>query len=226
MASEYLKWKYRDVKPDAPVQLTKKQKAANWWHYHKWPLLVGALLMAAAIDIGYNALGFGAIKPDYQVAYVASAPLDDATIAAVESAFASYGEDCNGDGRVTVQVHAYVDMADSQDSDAARYAAAAKVKLMADMEARESYFFILDDPETFHANYQILADADGALAERFEDCLCYPWDGCPALATINAENIELSELYFARRGFWGDRVCANRAECDALWNALTEGAKP
>lgn len=27
MASEYLKWKYRDVQPDAPVELTKNSAA-------------------------------------------------------------------------------------------------------------------------------------------------------------------------------------------------------
>lgn len=34
MASEYLKWKYRDVKPDQTVELTPRQKRANWWYYH------------------------------------------------------------------------------------------------------------------------------------------------------------------------------------------------
>ena len=34
MASEYLKWKYRDVKPDEPSpELTGKEKLANWFHY-------------------------------------------------------------------------------------------------------------------------------------------------------------------------------------------------
>ena len=44
MASEYLKWKYRDVKPDAPLVLTPKEKRANWWHYHKWTLLSGVVV--------------------------------------------------------------------------------------------------------------------------------------------------------------------------------------
>ena len=43
MASEYLKWKYRDVKPDEPIRLTRKEKALNWWHYHKWYVLLGIL---------------------------------------------------------------------------------------------------------------------------------------------------------------------------------------
>ena len=47
MASEYLKWKYRDVQPDAPVQHTKKELAANWWRYHWKALLLGAALLSA-----------------------------------------------------------------------------------------------------------------------------------------------------------------------------------
>jgi len=221
MASEYLKWKYRDVKPDEPLHLTKKQKAANWWHYHRWPLLVGVILLAAAADILWNALGFGAVRPDYQVGCVTSAPLEDGAVAALESAIAAHGEDCNRDGRVVVRVNAYVDMAAAGDSDAARYAAAAKVRLMADLEACESYLFILNDPETFHADYQILADESGALAERFEDCLCLPLASCPALASVG-----LDGLILARRGFWGERICDHREQCDALWAALTEGATP
>ena len=47
MASEYLKWKYRDVKPDEPIRLTRKEKALNWWHYHKWYVLLGSLIPGA-----------------------------------------------------------------------------------------------------------------------------------------------------------------------------------
>ena len=219
MASEYLKWKYRDVKPDVPAERTRKQKAANWWHYHKWPLLVAALLLVAAVDIGYHALGFGTVAPDYQVACGVSAPLSDDALAALENRLAALGEDCNGDGRVTVQAHAYVDMAVSQDSDAARYAAAAKIKLMADLEACESYFFICDDPETLHGAYEVLARRDGEIAEPDDELDYYP-----ALEVLAADHPELSGLYLARRGFWQDRVCKYRAACDALWDKLIEGA--
>ena len=219
MASEYLKWKYRDVKPDVPAERTRKQEAANWWHYHKWPLLVAALLLVAAVDIGYHALGFGTVAPDYQVACVVSAPLSDDALAALENRLAALGEDCNGDGRVTVQAHAYVDMAVSQDSDAARYAAAAKIKLMADLEACESYFFICDDPETLHGAYEVLARRDGEIAEPDDELDYYP-----ALEVLAADHPELSGLYLARRGFWQDRVCKYREACDALWDKLIEGA--
>ena len=220
MASEYLKWKYRDVRPDAPVERTKKQKAANWWQYHRWWLLAGLLLAAALVDIGLNALGIGRTEPDYQMAVVVSAPLEDGTIAALQRALSALGEDCNGDGRVVFEIHPYVSMDISRDSDAAQYTAAAKVKLMADLEACDSYFFLCDDPETFHANYDILAGPDGALAENGTAPYFLPCEACPALA-----DQPLSGLCIARRGFWQDRVCRYRGSCDALWDRLTEGAE-
>ena len=225
MASEYLKWKFRDVKPDVQTPRTPKQKIANWWQYHKWWLLVGAALLIALIDIGRNALGIGVVKPDYQMAYVASVPLNDAVVAALQDALTQWGEDCNGDGRVTFAIHSYVDMATAQDSDAARYAAAAKIKLMADMEGCESYFFLCDDPEALHANYEILARSDGGIAEASDAIDCHAWEACPILRGLEVDSSALNGLFFARRGFWQDHTCKYRPQCDALWEKLTEGAE-
>lgn len=221
MASEYLKWKYRNVKPDAPVTYTKKQKAANWWHYHKGWILAGCLLAAALLDIGLNALGIGKTEPDYQLAYVASAPLSDKTLAALETAFSSLGEDLNGDGRSVFSVHSYVDMADSPDNDQPGYAYAANVKLMADLEACESYFFICDDAEKLHLNYDILARADGAIAGLSDPVDAYRWEELSALTSLNIPQEEMTGLFFARRGFWGERLCRHKEACDALWTSLT-----
>ena len=160
MASEYLQWKYRDVKPEEKPEYSPKEKRRNWLHYHKWWILLGVLLLIAAADILRGVLGLGIIRPDYQMAYVGSVPLRDETVSALQSALASLGEDCSGDGRVLFQVNSYVDMAASQDKDAARYAAAAQVRLMADMEDCESYFFLCADPEALQENYQILARQD------------------------------------------------------------------
>ena len=219
MASEYLKWKYRNVKPDAPIERTKKQKAVNWWHYHKWWLLAGGLLLVALVDIGYSALGIGRVEPDYQLACVVSTPLSDDALTALENRLTALGEDCNGDGRVVFRINAYVDMADSPDGDQPGYAYAASVKLMADLESCESYFFICDDPETLHANYDILARADGEIAGPSDALDCHL-----ALEVLAADHPELQGLYLARRGFWQDRVCKHREQCDALWIKLTEGS--
>ena len=36
MASEYWKWKFKDVRPEEKRELTPEEKRKNWWHYHRW----------------------------------------------------------------------------------------------------------------------------------------------------------------------------------------------
>ena len=67
MASEYLKQKYKDVKPDVPRELTKAEKRKNWWHYHKWHVAAAIVLLLIAADLVWGFLGRGEPKPDYQI---------------------------------------------------------------------------------------------------------------------------------------------------------------
>ena len=238
MASEYLKWKYRDVKPREKVELTPAEKRKNWWHYHKWHVVIGVVLVGIGVSLLCNALGIGKVRPDYQVAYVGENALPDDTAAAIEAAFAALGEDQDGDGRVTVRLNQYTS-ADGMD---AQMAMAAQVTLMADIMNRDSYFFLLEDPDLFQANYQTLQRLDGSLPETGDysaDGMYLAWNDCPALAsaelgsysydvagqTVTGSSDELANrLYVARRGFWEDETCKYPEGCDALWDKLTEGA--
>lgn len=190
MASEYLKWKYRDVKPEKTVELTKQQRRRNWWYYHKWHVLIGGVLVLIAMDWTWSALT--QVHPDYQIAYVGAAPLDQEDAAAWEMRLSALGSDCNGGGNVVVQLNQYLTVQEDT-----MYTAAANVKLLADLDARESYFFLLEDPEKFQADYEILQE-----------------DWFPV------EN----GLYLARRGFWEDRTAEHMEECDVLWERLVEEA--
>ena len=242
MASEYLKWKYRDVKPDAPIQLTDREKRRNWWHYHKWHVILGAILILAVGNLLWHALGVGEVRPDYQVAYVGKDPLPEETVEALEVALAGLGTDENGDGKVTVKVnqYAYTGGQYEGDSEAALYASAANTTLMADLTSCDSYFFLLEDPVAFQENYQILRRLDGALPTSFESGQCaLPWTDCPVLSGLElGEYTEvfldreltgdsqalLSDLYVARRGFWTDDTVRHPEGCDALWDILIKGA--
>lgn len=240
MASEYLKWKYRDVQPERAVELTSQQKRANWWYYHKWHVLLGAGLIALGAYLGARALGVGRISPDYQVAYVGSTALPANTVAALEKALANLGTDCNGDGQVIVRVNQYV-MGD-RSGEGAVYAYAGTTRLMADLDACDSYFFLLEDPAAFQETYQVLSRLDGSLPEEtmrdYESCYL-SWSGCPVLRELSlGEYTEellnqethgdsqecLASLSVARRGFWTERTCSYSKECDALWNTITRGS--
>jgi len=193
LASEYLKWKYRDVEPEKPVELTKKQRRQNWWHYHKWHVLIGIALALAAASWAWNALT--QVRPDYQIAYVGSAPLSEEDAAAWEARLAALGADCDGDGNTVVRLNQYLTSLEGASGQEAMFSYAAGVKLLADLDSRESYFFLLEDPEKFQADYEILREDWFPVG-----------DG----------------LYLARRAFWEDRTAEYMEECDALWARLLE----
>lgn len=188
MASEYLKWKYRDVQPDKPVELTKKQRRQNWWYYHKWHVVIGAAVVLIVGNIAWHALT--QVHPDYQIAYVSSLPLSAEEGAAWEARLSALGADSNGDGRVSVQLNQYLISRSAED---AMYTYASNIRLMADLESCESCFFLLEDPEAFQRDYEILSE---------------DW--------IPLEN----GLYLARRSYWENRAPDNAANCDRLWDAL------
>nr|WP_325221493.1 hypothetical protein [uncultured Oscillibacter sp.] len=154
------------------MELTKKQRRQNWWHYHKWHVLIGVAVVLIGADWGWNILT--RVTPDYQIAYVGSVPLSEGDGASWETQLAAFGTDCNGDGKVVVQLKQY--LASYED---AMYNAAANVRLLADLDGRESYFFLLEDPEDFQERYEVLRE-----------------DWFPV------EN----GLYLARRAFWGEHM--------------------
>lgn len=234
MASEYWKWKFKDVQPEEKRELTPEEKLRNWWYYHKWHIAAGAVLIAVPCSIAWNALH--QIKPDYQIAYVGENTLPDDTVTALETELAALGEDLNGDGRIVVRLAQYAS------SSRAEAGAAAEVRLMADIMERESYFFLLEDPEQFQKAYRSLCRLDGTLPAEGDysaEGTYLAWDDCPVLDNLDLGEFSyplmgetasgssselLSRLYIARRGFWTEKTSAYSEGCDALWSKLTEGA--
>lgn len=216
MASEYLQWLARNEKPEEKRELTPKEKWKNWWHYHKWHVVIvlAAVLFVAALirDVVRNINN----EPDYQLAYIGTVSLPDETVAALEEALAELGEDRTGDGRVLVQVNQYL-----VDDKVMGYAA--QVQLWADAENCDSFVFLMEDPVQVQEKYEILAYPDGTAPEEgstpSED-LWYSWAECPVLMERQPE---LSELYVARRVVRKD---SDKLEGDvAFWETLTAGAE-
>lgn len=244
MASEYLKWKYRDVKPDEPPpELSGREKLANWFHYNKWWVVLWAFLLFSVGSILWNALGIGQIRSDYVFAYVGSAALPEDCAAALERELAALGQDVNGDGKVVVELRQYVSNANQENAaEALMYGYASDVTLIADITNGDSYFFLMEDPAKFQRAYQALAGPDGSLPERDDpgiDGRVFQWSGCPVLAglelggfeeeylgqSLTGDNQELlSGLYFGRRGFYDGKQAAKQGANEALWKILTEGA--
>lgn len=233
MAGEYYRWLARDVKPAEKRELTREEKIKNWWYYHKWHLLVAAVVIFLVADIVGDMLTERRNQPDYSVAYVGSSYLPDDTVAQLTEAMAGMGEDLNGNGKVQVKLHQYIAYpSGNEDASAAsvNYSMlyAAQVQLAADIETCGSYFFLLEDPAQFQADYQLLPEG------RY-----LAWTDCPVLeelplgeyavqtmeGTFTGSSREvLSGLYIARRTFWGEETCKYPEGCEALWNRLTQGA--
>ncbi len=226
MASEYLLKKAREeVKREEPRVLTREEKRRNWWHYNKWFVVTGAVLVLILAEILINALGIGQVKPDYTVAYVGNMPLSEETADALVAELAALSPDMNGDGRVTVSLQQYTSV-NTGDSDTLYFAQAAQVKLVADITECVSYFFLLEDPAFFQEATSALCNLDGSLprdGDLSPDGKYLLWGDCPTLTQMEV-GADLSRLAFARRGFWTDKTVPNAVECGELWNILTEGA--
>lgn len=244
MASEYLKWKYRDVKPDEPPpERSRKERLANWFYYNKWWLVVGAVLLAILGSILWNALGIGKIKPDYIFAYVGTNALPKDCAAALERELAVLGQDVNGDGRVVVELRQYPSGSQQSSLEGGlAYAYASSVTLAADITAGESIFFLVEDPAQVQKNYLIFARPDGSMPEPDDYDVSgkvFQWSSCPVLAGLDLGGYEeevlgqsvfgdcqelLSGLYVGRRGFYEEKQASGREANEAFWNLLTEGA--
>ncbi len=214
MASEYLLKKYKDVKPDEPKELTKKEKRANWWHYHKLMLLIIAL--AAALVISFIWEMVSKVEPDFQLAYVGEYSLDMQSIEQLEQALTGLAPDRNGDGKILVQVTSFV----VNEEDPMAYAT--QMSLVADMSVGQSDFYLLADPVDFQENYGMLTMTDGSEFDEGMDP-----EGTERVAFADCSGlgeIELGqELYLCRRVPARD---SEESELDALeemWSAMVTG---
>ncbi len=243
MPSEYAKWLQRNVTPeDQGPEPGKWDKFRTWMRYNWGIVLCIVIVAVVGISIVCSALGVGQVKPDYQVAYVGTDALPDDTVAALQDALAALGSDLNGDGQGVVQVNQYITTSDTEDETGAMTAYASEVSLIADINDCESYFFLVEDPDDFQTRYQLLATEDGGCPEETDtDGLdkVYQWASCPVLSGIDLGEYAISvlgetatgdsnelvqTLYLGRRCFYLEDTVDNLEGCEALWDALTEGA--
>lgn len=230
--------------PAQKAETTEKSgKWKNWWYYHKWYVVCGIILFGIICDIAISALGFKNKTPDFQIAYIGKTELPENTVSALKQAFASIAGDYNGDGEVIVQVHQYIDGITNPDTEMAYYEYASETALIGDISSCESYFFLMDDPEHFQLEFQLLASPDGSCPDNMDYSVTdkvIPWAGCPLLSKMElgtysavlfgkkqtGNNQELlSPLYIGRRCFYTDRVTENADACDKLWNLLYHNSR-
>lgn len=228
----------RLIQSDPSENLTGIKKWKNWWHYYKWYVVCGILLTGIICNLAGNALGLWRKKPDLQIAYVGQGALPQDTVDALEKAFASIAQDYNEDGSIIVQINQYTDSAEQGSAEAASYKYASEIALIGDISGAESYLFLLDDPQNFQQEFQLLAEPDGSCPADTDlgiDGKVIAWSDCPLLAemdlgayhcdilgqTITGSNQDLlSGLYLGRRCFYAGTAIDYAEAYDALWNTL------
>lgn len=219
---------------DTPHSYSRWERFQNWLYYHKLWLIVAAVLLWIGGTMVWNLLGIGKTEPDYRFAYVGSAPLPEDCVAALETQLATLGEDLNGDGSVVVTLQQHVTGSGADEETALAYGYAASVTLMADLTDEESCFFLLEDPEAFQLDYQILADADGEMPESGDFSVegkTWRWEDCPVLAGLElgsgaegAYQSLLASLYVGMRCYYQPERVPAWEQYRSYWNTMIAGA--
>lgn len=227
--------------PDASELLSKQGKWKNWWYYYKWYVICGIILLGIIVDVVGSHLGLWTKAPDLQIAYVGRTQLPADTTKALERAFASLASDFNGDGEIIVRVNQYTDGIEGADPETSYYEYASEISLIGDISNCESYFFLMDDPEGFQREFQLLACPDGSCPGdtdyQTEDKVI-PWAACPLLAEMELGNYSspilgkemtgnnqelLSGFFIGRRCFFTDNITEHADKCGELWDRLRAG---
>lgn len=225
--------------------LSGTEKWKNWWYYYKWYVLCGVILIDIAISWLGNALGLWQPAPDFQIAYIGETALPEDTVNALETALAGLGEDLgldldfNQDGKIIVKINQYSANSQSPDSDAHYYETAAEISLIGDISDCDSYFFLLENPDAFQQEHQLLANPDGSCPDKADAATADKvllWSDCPVLSGLKFDSYSaslsgqhatgdsqelLAGLFIGRRCFYNDTTTDNAEQCSALWTLLT-----
>lgn len=228
------------IQSESDNPLTGVQKWKNRWHYYKWYVICGIIVLGIACNIIIHSLGIFDKSPDFQIAYVGESELPQDTVSALEQAFAVIAEDFNADGEVIVQINQYVTGSTETAADTSYSSYASEVALIGDISNCDSYFFLMDDPDDFQKNFQLLAAFDGSCPDETDYSVTdkvIAWTDCHILSdmelgsysinllgqTVSGSNQELLEnLFIGRRCFYTDAITDNAEECSSLWELLRD----
>lgn len=239
----------KDLVPEKPRELTPREKAANWWHYH-WKLLLGI-----GIALGLATMGIVEIvtqeKADYQVGIVSRFAVDEQICVKLEEGFQKLpsAKDVNGDGKVIVDVLTYqLDMRPQEEISEDEMMLgqdpmvniASQTRLAGDIQTGTLGILLSDDPERLQVITGIVADENNQILkdrESLEGGDIYRWADCPVLTGLdlggytdiagNVHDIQAfcSELTLVRRAEYDGKPEPEAAAANwDLFRDMTKGA--
>lgn len=213
-------------------EYTVRERLGNWLHYNIW--WVAAIAFAAVVlsSMILTKTDEKRQRCDYCIAYIAAQELSSEHMETLKRQIGALGTDVDGDGKVTVKINQYIPGDGSSVTENASYGRAAEVALLTDISEMESYIFLVEYPEDFQLDFQLMAHLDGTPSAEDDYGVwdkVYAWADCPVLAglELEAEARELlGKLYVGRRCFVQENAKANSPENQALWALITDGANP
>lgn len=220
---------------------SRKEKLINWFYYSKWYLVAGAAGLILLVSI--LATTVGRTEPDYSFAYVGGHRFSAEFQASLEAALATLGQDLNGDGVVTVSVTSYIQTSESDE----QQDYVSHMQLIADVSAQSSVFFLVEDPQSFHQRYPLMADEQGNAPEEDEqgnvpdtdwEGRFLAWKDSPALTglelpdetiwgetTVPGQEL-MSNIYIGIRSYYNESKVAQLPQYRAYWQLLKGGENP
>lgn len=197
--------------------VTKYKSISHWFSYNWGWLLGGALLV---LFIVYTTV-FQPMAPksDYTITWVGRTLLSDAESEAISAAVTRAGSDQNRDGMVTVAVNQYViDFTVTGEDYNYEDNYANFLKLLAEIQAKECYLFLMDDPELLQYSLGVLQYLDGTIPGEEDHYACANWEQMCVL--WQPEGLE-HQAYLGRRAFFGGEETQKLFPgADALFTAL------
>lgn len=231
----------RDLPETGARKYTARERLQNWLHYHIWWVVAVLFLVVVFSSMIMTRVEEKKQRCDYCVAYVATRELPGECLESLKTRIAALGTDVDGDGAVTVKINQYIPGDTSTVSENASYGRAAEAAILTDISEMESYIFLVEYPEDFQLDFQLMAHLDGSPSTEDDFGVwdkVYAWTDCPVLAGLDLGTCDdgtgkqvacqslMETLYVGRRCFIQPDAKANSPENRALWAALTEGATP
>lgn len=197
---------FNEAGKDANPSTWKKLK--NWLYYNWYKTLGIIVLIFVLAQIAISLFHIGETMPDVRVAYIGNKLIDVDLEQSLEQYFEAFADDYNGDGVISVAITDYSfyksEMGNTEEMD--EYFQDAKI--LADVMECDSYFFVLEDPDTFQTKYGILTKKGS------DEMLPSDSDLSDALIPYN------DKLFIGARGFGPDKTCKYYDGCLAMWSRM------
>lgn len=193
--------------------LTRREKLANWWEYHKVHVAVAVTLL---LFMAYFALQDRSIPDsDYTVAWVSGQALGDEAVENLSQMLSQYGQDLNQDGIIHVGIHQIqldLGLVISRGGTDGQQEYGELLALNSDLEVGQSGIFLTDDPASFQAYTGALLYRDGTQPQENAG----DWENM----VISWEQGGIGTVYAGLRGCWKDSWAETWEQYRILWYAL------